>query len=63
MGTDVFKGYPPSPRRCVSRGNLLAAAARSDEFLRILESWTDPGHPTSMSRKTILSSQTTCHTN
>lgn len=54
-----FNGHPLSPIRCVSPGNLVAAVANNEEFLSILESCTEPGHPTRTSRKIILSSQTT----
>ena len=60
---NLFKGYAPSPRRCVSPGNFAAAVANSDEFLRTRdhESCTEPGQPVRMSLKTILSSHTTYH--
>ena len=35
---NLFNGYPPSPRICVSPGNLAAAATNREEFLRTLES-------------------------
>ena len=57
---NLFKGYPPSPRRWESPGNLLAVVAKREEFLKIRESCTDPGQPTRTSLKTILSSQTNC---
>jgi len=35
---NLLSGYPPSPRRCVSPGNLAAAVANREEFLSTLES-------------------------
>ena len=34
---NLFNEYPPSPRICVSPGNLAAAATNREEFLRTLE--------------------------
>lgn len=53
-------GYPPSPIRWWSRGNLFAEVANSSEFLKTLESCTEPGQPAKTSVSTMLLSHTIC---
>ena len=56
----LVSGYPPSPRRWVSPGNLASEFCHSSEFRKIRESWTEPGHPARTSLNTIWLSHTTC---
>ena len=51
-------GYPPSPSKWVSPGNLLAALFHSTELRRTRESCTEPGQLARTSVNTILSSHT-----